>query len=78
MEEESRDDEVMTTTEVAKAYSVTPVTIGRWARAGILPVAFRTLGGQRRYRRGDVRRLLEQTWQERQPPEARHDEEGGR
>lgn len=35
-------------------------TILRWAEDGSLPVAYRTRGGHRRYRVGDVERLAAQ------------------
>lgn len=51
------DDELLTPAEVAKMFGVDPKTVTRWAKAGKLP-AIRTLGGHRRYRASDVRRLL--------------------
>lgn len=54
-----RDDEkLLTPGEVAELFGVDPKTVARWADAGRLD-ALRTLGGHRRYRAGDVRRLLE-------------------
>lgn len=51
--------EVLTPAEVAKVFAVDPQTITRWADGGKLP-HFRTLGGHRRFRRVDVRRLLDE------------------
>lgn len=51
------DDELLTPAEVAKMFGVDPKTVTRWAKAGKLS-AIRTLGGHRRYRASDVRRLL--------------------
>jgi hypothetical protein len=49
--------DVLRTREVAGVFGVTPRIVGLWAAANILP-SFRTLGGQRRFRWGDVRRAL--------------------
>jgi excisionase family DNA binding protein len=40
-------------------FGVTVTTLSRWARSGVLP-SVPTLGGQRRYRRADVKALLEE------------------
>jgi excisionase family DNA binding protein len=48
------DDELLTPREVAEIFGVSAVTIGRWARTGVLKPVMRTPGGQRRYRRADV------------------------
>lgn len=50
---------LMTPQEVAALFRVDPKTVTRWAMAGRLP-AIRTLGGHRRYRERDVRRLYQQ------------------
>lgn len=50
--------ELLTPGEVAKLFRVDPKTVTRWAKAGKLP-AIRTLGGHRRFRAEDVRRILE-------------------
>ena len=47
----------LTTAEVADILHVSPKTVTRWAREGKLPHS-RTLGGHRRYRGAEVRRLL--------------------
>lgn len=47
----------LTPAEVAKLFRVDPKTVTRWAQAGKLS-SIRTLGGHRRYRRGEVTRLL--------------------
>ncbi|MCG7426056.1 BldC family transcriptional regulator [Helcobacillus massiliensis] len=50
-------DGLLTPSEVAKLFRVDPKTVTRWAQAGKLS-AIRTLGGHRRYRRGEVEALL--------------------
>lgn len=50
---------LLTPAEVAAMFGVDPKTVTRWAKAGQLS-AIRTLGGHRRYRADEVRRLLEQ------------------
>lgn len=47
-------NELLTPSEVAAYLKVDPKTVTRWAQRGWLPDAVRTLGGHRRYRRGDV------------------------
>jgi excisionase family DNA binding protein len=42
--------------EVAAILQVSPKTISRWARQGLLPYQ-RTLGGHRRYREAAIREL---------------------
>ena len=49
------DDDLLTPREVAEICGVSAVTVGRWARDGVLKPFMRTPGGQRRYRRADVR-----------------------
>ncbi|HRW19611.1 MAG TPA: BldC family transcriptional regulator [Dermatophilaceae bacterium] len=51
-------DPLLTPGEVAALFRVDPKTVTRWAKAGKL-TAIRTLGGHRRYRSSEVRRLLE-------------------
>lgn len=48
------DDDLLTPREVAEMCAVSVGTVAKWARAGILQVAFRTKGGHRRFRRADV------------------------
>jgi excisionase family DNA binding protein len=48
------DAEILRPAQVAELFDVTPRTIRRWADAGMLPV-FRTVGGQRRFRWGEIR-----------------------
>jgi excisionase family DNA binding protein len=52
-----QDDQLLTPSEVAQLFRVNPKTITRWARAGKLS-ATRTLGGHRRFRRGDIDAIL--------------------
>lgn len=53
-------DELLTPSEVAKMFRVDPKTVTRWAKAGKL-TSIRTLGGHRRYRASEVRRLWSRT-----------------
>ena len=52
-------DELLTPSEVAALFRVNPKTVTRWARSGKIS-AIRTLGGHRRFRAAEIRRLLEQ------------------
>jgi excisionase family DNA binding protein len=52
------DEVLVTGEEIAATYKVSPHTVRRWARDGLLKVAAITPGGQRRYRRSDVEELL--------------------
>lgn len=63
------NDEFLTPREVAQIFSVRTTTIARWARDGRL-LAFLTPGGHRRYRREDVRCLLEEQQQGSRPDDA--------
>jgi excisionase family DNA binding protein len=51
------DAEILTPAQIAELFAVTPRTVRRWADAGTLP-SFRTIGGQRRYRWGEIRRVV--------------------
>lgn len=55
--DDAPSDALMTPSEVARLFRVSPKTVTRWARAGRL-TAIRTLGGHRRFRAGEVRDLL--------------------
>jgi excisionase family DNA binding protein len=55
---QDNQDELLTPSEVAKLFRVDPKTVTRWAKAGKLS-SIRTLGGHRRYRADEVRRLLD-------------------
>lgn len=57
MDDNHRDDALLTPGEVATRFRVDPKTVTRWANAGKLS-AVRTLGGHRRYRRSEVDELL--------------------
>jgi excisionase family DNA binding protein len=48
---------LLTPAEVASMFRVDPKTVTRWAKAGKIS-AIRTLGGHRRYREAEVRKLL--------------------
>ena len=51
------DEAMMTPGEVARQFGVTTKQVANWDNSGILKAAFRTPGGQRRYREADVARL---------------------
>jgi excisionase family DNA binding protein len=51
------DDALLTPSEVASLFRVSPKTVTRWARSGKL-TAIKTLGGHRRFRAGEVREAL--------------------
>lgn len=55
---------LMTPTEVAAMFRVNPKTVTHWARSGKLP-SIRTIGGHRRYKMSDVRRLRDNGTEER-------------
>ncbi|QDB80408.1 BldC family transcriptional regulator [Georgenia sp. 311] len=57
MNENYREETLLTPGEVAARFRVDPKTVTRWANAGKL-TAVRTLGGHRRYRRSEVDELL--------------------
>ena len=50
-------DELLTPSEVARLFRVNAKTVSRWEVTGKLP-CIRTLGGHRRFRRGDVERAI--------------------
>jgi excisionase family DNA binding protein len=57
------DDKLLSPDEVADSYHVSKPTLWRWAKAGYLvPIRF---GGLRRYRKGDVDRIMEQRMSEK-------------
>jgi excisionase family DNA binding protein len=49
---------LLTTGEVAALFRVNSKTVGRWASVGKIP-SFRTIGGHRRFREAEVKRLLD-------------------
>jgi excisionase family DNA binding protein len=53
----AKEERLMTPAEVAAAFRVDPKTVTRWAKAGKL-ASIRTLGGHRRYKESEVKRLL--------------------
>ena len=48
----------MTTGQVAAFFGVTRRTVQKWADEGVLPCS-RTLGGDRRFDRGELERILD-------------------
>lgn len=54
-------ERLYTTGDVARLFRVTPMTVRRWARQGLLgDTEIRTPGNQRRFRAGHVDKLLYQ------------------
>ena len=51
-------EQLLTPSEVAAMFRVNPKTVSRWARTGKIS-AVRTLGGHRRFRASDIRRVLD-------------------
>lgn len=54
---QSESEALLTPSEVAAMFRVDPKTVTRWAKAGKIS-SIKTLGGHRRYREAEVRRLL--------------------
>ena len=54
---QSESEALLTPSEVAALFRVDPKTVTRWAKAGKIS-SIKTLGGHRRYREAEVRRLL--------------------
>jgi excisionase family DNA binding protein len=54
----SESEVLLTPSEVAAMFRVDPKTVTRWAKSGKLP-SIKTLGGHRRYRESEVRKLLD-------------------
>ncbi len=50
-------EELLTPSEVAAMFRVNPKTVTRWARAGRIS-CIKTLGGHRRFKATEIRRLL--------------------
>ncbi len=61
----AESEPLLTPAEVAAMFRVDPKTVTRWAKAGKLS-SIRTLGGHRRYRETEVRRLLAGVPQQRE------------
>lgn len=59
-------DELLTPAEVAQMFRVNPKTVTRWARAGKIS-AIRTLGGHRRFRAAEIKKLLEEVEEPTEP-----------
>lgn len=51
------DNELLTTLQVARRFKVTPSTVSRWAKRGLL-ASLRTPGGTLRFRPADVDAFL--------------------
>ncbi len=70
-----RDPELMAPHEVARIFRVSPATITRWARVGLLPHTL-TAGGHRRFERSHVLAHLERLVREGDADRARSSTEG--
>jgi excisionase family DNA binding protein len=55
--EANEPEELLTPSEVAAMFRVNPKTVTRWARAGRISY-IKTLGGHRRFKASEIRRLL--------------------
>lgn len=53
-----RESQFLTSGQVAEMFEVHPVTVYDWAEKGRIPGAFRTPGGQWRFVRVEVEKLL--------------------
>ena len=53
-------EQMLTPSEVAAMFRVDPKTVTRWAKEGKIS-AIRTLGGHRRFRASEVKKLLNQS-----------------
>ena len=62
-EARAQTDRLLTRSEVAEMFQVSPSTVTRWAEAGKLPMV-KTLGGHRRYEANIVLKLVEQLTEE--------------
>ena len=54
---QSESEALLTPSEVAALFRVDPKTVTRWAKDGKIS-SIKTLGGHRRYREAEVRKLL--------------------
>ncbi len=54
---QGESEALLTPSEVAALFRVDPKTVTRWAKAGKIS-SIKTLGGHRRYREAEVRKLL--------------------
>ncbi len=59
-------EELLTPSEVAAMFRVNPKTVTRWARAGRISY-IKTLGGHRRFKASEIRRLLAEADASAQP-----------
>jgi excisionase family DNA binding protein len=57
MANSNETEELLTPSEVAALFRVNPKTVIRWARAGRISY-IKTLGGHRRFKASEIRRLL--------------------
>lgn len=55
----SKNDELLTSQEVARLFRVDPRTVTRWAKTGRIS-CIRTLGGHRRYRSSEIKTIYHQ------------------
>jgi excisionase family DNA binding protein len=71
-----RGDDLLTPAEVAALFRVDAKTVTHWARIGKLS-SVRTLGGHRRYRANEVRKLLKDSEQYPAEPSGERPSEQG-
>ena len=64
MAETHEAPELLTPSEVAALFRVNPKTVTRWARAGRISY-IKTLGGHRRFRADEIRKLVAEANQSR-------------
>lgn len=63
---DAQENQYLTPSQVAAMLHVSPKTVSRWAIQGFLPCLV-TLGGHRRFLRGDVDEVLRQMAGEQMP-----------
>jgi DNA-binding transcriptional MerR regulator len=59
------DRPLVRTAEAARALSIDPSTLSRWAKAGIVKPAIRTAGGQARWDLDELRRQVDEHLEQR-------------
>jgi excisionase family DNA binding protein len=64
--ERTEPEELLTPSEVASMFRVNPKTVTRWARAGRISY-IKTLGGHRRFKASEIRRLLAEAEEPAEP-----------
>jgi len=67
---EGMDKRLLSRSEVARLFEVSPATVARWARQGKLPYCL-TLGGRRRFLRKEILAILQAITRGSEEPEDR-------